>query len=388
MPDNKKIMLWGGTLVIGLLTAWLTAWPALVAVLLIAVLWQWSNSESTNEANKINSEVPISAAQQQSTELYREAHVLLQQQLEHISEENNQIMQLTHAAVAQLTESFQGLNAQVSREIELLNGLMNHSEEHDSFAEFIAETEQLMNYFVKTVSDNSEDSYFLMQRLEDMTVKVNAVTALLDDVKDIASQTNLLALNAAIEAARAGDAGRGFAVVADEVRKLSQKSDLFSDQINQLTMDVKSALNSATEVVDRVVSSDTTTVVNSQAKVAEMTETLMEINQASQKVIVETGGVSGEISRLINQAVTSLQFEDMNTQLAEHVGRRLEAATELLNLVRDLHQLNSQPELLNNQLEQMRSIRETFDNLHPKIKSVSHKSVSQKSVDSGDIELF
>ncbi|WP_430009326.1 methyl-accepting chemotaxis protein [Methylophaga lonarensis] len=388
MPDNKKIMLWGGTLVIGLLTAWLTAWPALVAVLLIAVLWQWSNSESTNEASKINSEVPISAAQQQSTELYREAHVLLQQQLEQISEENNQIMQLTHAAVAQLTESFQGLNAQVSREIELLNGLMNHSEEHDSFAEFIAETEQLMNYFVKTVSDNSEDSYFLMQRLEDMTVKVNAVTALLDDVKDIASQTNLLALNAAIEAARAGDAGRGFAVVADEVRKLSQKSDLFSDQINQLTMDVKSALNSATEVVDRVVSSDTTTVVNSQAKVAEMTETLMEINQASQKVIRETGGVSGEISRLINQAVTSLQFEDMNTQLAEHVGRRLETATELLNLVRDLHQLNSQPELLNNQLEQMRSIRETFDNLHPKIKSVSHKSVSQKSVDSGDIELF
>ncbi|EMR13248.1 methyl-accepting chemotaxis sensory transducer [Methylophaga lonarensis MPL] len=388
MPDNKKIMLWGGTLVIGLLTAWLTAWPALVAVLLIAVLWQWSNSESTNEANMINSEVPISAAQQQSTELYREAHVLLQQQLEQISEENNQIMQLTHAAVAQLTESFQGLNAQVSREIELLNGLMNHSEEHDSFAEFIAETEQLMNYFVKTVSDNSEDSHFLMQRLEDMTVKVNAVTALLDDVKDIASQTNLLALNAAIEAARAGDAGRGFAVVADEVRKLSQKSDLFSDQINQLTMDVKSALNLATEVVDRVVSSDTTTVVNSQAKVAEMTETLMEINQASQKVIRETGGVSGEISRLINQAVTSLQFEDMNTQLAEHVGRRLETATELLNLVRDLHQLNSQPELLNNQLEQMRSIRETFDNLHPKIKSVSHKSVSQKSVDSGDIELF
>ena len=63
--------------------------------------------------------------------------------------------------------------------------------------------------------------------------KVSQISALTDDILDIASQTNLLALNASIEAARAGEAGKGFAVVAEEIGKLADDSKDMADDIRK-----------------------------------------------------------------------------------------------------------------------------------------------------------
>lgn len=322
------------------------------------------------------------------TQLGQETLTTLQQQLSHISDENRQIATLISTAISKLSESFQGMSQQTDTEDKMLHSLIDHNEQGGSFSDFILETDTVMNYLADTVIWTSEESRKVMHKLEAMSNKVDGVIKLLDDVKEIASQTNLLALNAAIEAARAGEAGRGFAVVADEVRKLSQKSDEFSDQISGITLDVKTTLEDALGQVSDVVTADTEKATESKNRVAIISTHMKQLNEKTQQVINGTGEVSQSITTLVNQAVTSLQFEDMCTQLSQHIDRRLETVNELTLLLESLQEAQSQPDNVAECRQLLADIKQSVESLRPKVDANDHKSVTQQNLDSGDVELF
>jgi len=320
--------------------------------------------------------------------LYEDACSSLARQLELIGQENRQIMQLLSEAIARLTDSFNGMNAQTDTEDRLLRGLIDHDHQEQTLSGFIAETESLLDFFIENVMQASQDSELLMSKLDDMGQKVDGVISLLDDVKEIASQTSLLSLNATIEAARAGEAGRGFAVVADEVRKLSKKSDTFSDQISALSMSVKQTLEDATAVIREVATADTDAALESKARVGQMTAAMTQLNERTENVIAQTGDISHSIAQLVGQAITSLQFEDMCTQLGQHIQRRLDASEELMGLLKELQQVQKAPDDRNRCRDMVTRAAALSAELKEKIQSVEHKTVSQQNLDAGEVELF
>ncbi|MBC3492478.1 methyl-accepting chemotaxis protein [Pseudomonas taiwanensis] len=117
------------------------------------------------------------------------------------------------------------------------------------------------------------------ERIQQLAKGVQEISSVLDVIRSIAEQTNLLALNAAIEAARAGDAGRGFAVVADEVRALAHRTQMSTQEIEQMIGNIRL---------------DTVQAVNAMQSSSHLVQSTLEVAQRS-------GDALEEIARSISQ---------------------------------------------------------------------------------------
>ncbi|WP_275098520.1 methyl-accepting chemotaxis protein [Sedimenticola hydrogenitrophicus] len=163
---------------------------------------------------------------------------------------------------------------------------------------------------IQQLSDTVEGAGSVIQQLEQQSVEIGTI---LDVIKGIAEQTNLLALNAAIEAARAGEQGRGFAVVADEVRNLASKTQLSTEEINQMIGKLQSG------------SAEAVAAVNG--------------SQVLARAAVEQAARTGEALTSISGAIQ--RVNDMSTQIAS-AAEEQSAVTEEIN--RNIVQINEMTE--------------------------------------------
>lgn len=299
-------------------------------------------------------------------------------------------------AIDKLVGSFHDINSRVQRQQEIGIQIISGAEENfgslGTFEQFAEKTSQTLRQFVDGVVESSRLAMTLVEMTDQIGGQMTDVRKLLSEIEGIAKQTNLLALNAAIEAARAGEAGRGFAVVADEVRDLSGRTSHFSQQIRASLDGVQKTVDATEQAINQLAAQDMTFALTSKDDVEEAMRGIDALNQRTSGTVQELNHIAEQVQLAVGQAIVSLQFQDMVTQLLGHVGRRLEVLEEVVG---DEQQMASALQDVRDPEATMRTLdalREHVDKVSQKLSTlkqgVDHNPVRQSGYDSGDVELF
>ncbi|MCE6977024.1 methyl-accepting chemotaxis protein [Pseudomonas frederiksbergensis] len=155
---------------------------------------------------------------------------------------------------------------------------------------------------IGTLADGMTDT---SQRIQQLAGRVQDISTVLDVIRSIAEQTNLLALNAAIEAARAGDAGRGFAVVADEVRALAHRTQVSTQEIEQMIGNIRL---------------DTGHAVTAMQSSGHLVQTTLEVAQRSGEALEE---ITRSISQINERNMMIASATEEQALVAREVDRNL-----------------------------------------------------------------
>lgn len=298
-------------------------------------------------------------------------------------------------AIGKLITSFQHLNSQVQRQQQLGMEVIapdTNGEGGGGFHAFAKKTSDTLRQFVDSVIENSRLAMSVVEMSDRISSQMREVRGVLGEIEGIAKQTNLLALNAAIEAARAGEAGRGFAVVADEVRDLSGRTNHFSQQIRGSLSKMQVTIEATETAINKMAGQDMSFALTSKGDVEQAMIGIEGVNLRNGQTMAELNLIAEQVEVSINQAIVSLQFQDMVTQLLGHVTRRLDVLDEiaadeekLVTILRD----TGDPA---NMVSEIERIREHVEMLSQKLSAlkqgVDNNPVSQTGFSSGDVELF
>jgi len=372
-----------------------TAYWSPLLLIMVSATWMFIAFKSSQSAPAIGGASSTSANDSEA-ELDSELSALLQDvasivadEMSRAESEVQRISQLTGDAVVELTNSFNGMNehAQIQgQEIAgVIGGFSNNDDDGIDFAQFVVAASKTLDYFVDNMLTISHKSMQMVGNVDDISTNMDEIYTLLNNVTGIADQTNLLALNAAIEAARAGEHGRGFAVVADEVRKLSTGSATTGEQIRQVIKKSRVNIDSAVDTIGTIASKDMNLTMKSKDDMQLMMRKIEKLNAKIAEKMIVVQDMSNNINSDVAMAVRALQFEDMVSQLSEHVGTTCQQVAPFITQAGASYNNDTSA---GSAVERIKALRRNLQQIRSETCAPQHEAVVQSSMSEGEIDLF
>ena len=405
-PDDVAIILAlaltlagvAASLLTGGISAWLTILQIIIALLLILGV-VWGRSARKHFKQKHDARMSgLNATMKQYNTRSAEAVTLVDVQFHTIRESISQAYKIIGTATSRLTGNLTGLKDHSTGQMEMLRQLVENlvrtaegnqqKEQVAGIKHFANNTEKIIDELVSFMGDvhnagqETATSFLKMEELMASVVKI------LNSVNEISKQTDLLALNAAIEAARAGEAGRGFAVVADEVRKLAQKSNQFGSQIRGLLTDIEAFMARVGSSIREVSDMDTSVADRSRDNMRNMWNEMDNLNAAATHQSSHITKVSQDIHKLVQEAIISLQFDDIVRQLLEQVQHRSELLENFMMSLHNLERGGEPVDGLQRFQQRIAVIESAMTSSRSDFEALDKKHIQQDSVDSGSVDLF
>lgn len=312
-----------------------------------------------------------------------------------VDEELVRVDKLLREAIQVLAENFEQLSKMSAQQQDIVISILKHNDkdghgETINVQKFVDEASGLLDHFIQLLADIGQQGMGTVNLIDDMVSHLDGIFELIADVNLLANQTNLLALNASIEAARAGEAGHGFAVVAEEVRNLSARSTSFNEQIKERVNNAKEAVDNVRQMASGIASQDTKKAMQAKEQVNEILSHVSNLDSLYTRKINEMSVVTKSITSSVDNAVRSLQFEDICTQSLSAAGQTVSNLKDFSGQLRTVLAENDQAQELPT-LEQLVARLRTL-NTHIELQcqqwTQQHKAVTAESMDSGDVDLF
>lgn len=260
------------------------------------------------------------------------------EELSSVAEDASRNLQRQNDEIQQAASAVTEMSAAVD---EVARNAVSTAEESNESSRLAHEGRDKVQHTVAALRSMAEEFGRTSALIGGLAEQSKDIGKVLDVIRAIAEQTNLLALNAAIEAARAGEAGRGFAVVADEVRALAHRTQVSTQEIEQMIGKVQGGTAAAVHSMKgSVEQADKTLTVAEEAggaleqiyqKAGQIGERNLLIASASE----EQAAVAREVDRNI------VNISDLSTQSAAGANQTSAATYELARLAADLNTLVS-----------------------------------------------
>lgn len=179
----------------------------------------------------------------------------------------------------------------------------------------LTEVRQALDSMVARMLMVGDKSDALVSHIETLVTDGGAIVARVNQLEQLSKRTKFIALNARLDAVRAGPGGRTFRVVADEVKAMADEAAAVTSEVQQSMLTVRATLADLQDSVTLLAGKGFNHVLDKHNAVLAAICRL----DASHEV---TSDAAAKLRDDVADAVRSLQFEDLLSQLLERTSER------------------------------------------------------------------